>query len=466
MNRRVAVGIGGILLALGLAAQPAGNLTEQYREAATRLIDAALADQGGMEKLSYLCDRIGNRLSGSPSLDKAIAWAAAQMRTDGLVNVTTPRVKVPHWVRGNESASLVEPVNKPLTMLGLGGSVATPKKGITADVVPVASFEELEKKGRAGIEGKIVLFNVPYESYGRTVVYRTAGPSRAARLGAVAALVRSITPVSIQSPHTGALEYMEGTPKIPAAAVTIEDALMIQRLVDAGNTVSVHLEMEARTLPDADSANVIGEIPGSEKPWETVVIGGHIDSWDVGAGAQDDGTGIITALEAAHLIQKLGLRPRRTIRVVFWTNEENGGAGGVAYREWVGEASARNHVAAIEMDGGAEKPTGFGVSTPGDSQAALNRVREIGKLLDRIDAGSIQPGGGGADIAPLLRDGVPSLAVRTVGTRYFDWHHTRADTVDKVKLEDLRANIAAMAVMAYVLADMPETLQQAAAGTR
>lgn len=459
------MGIGGALVALGLAAQPAGDLTEQYNDAATKLIDAALVDQGGMEKLAYLCDRIGNRLSGSPSLDKAIAWAAAQMKADGLVNVFTPRVKVPHWVRGNESAALVTPVAKPLNILGLGGSVATPKKGITADVVTVSSFEELEKKGRAGIEGKIVLFNVPYEGYGRTVVYRMSGPSRAARLGAVAALVRSVTPVSQQTPHTGALEYSDGVPKIPAAAVTIEDALLIQRLQDAGNPVSVHLEMEARTLPDAESANVVGEIPGREKPDEVVVIGGHIDSWDVGAGAQDDGTGIITALEAAHLIHQLGLHPRRTLRVVFWTNEENGGAGGVAYREWVG-TMVRNHVAAIEMDGGAEKPAGFGVSTPGDSLAALNRVREIGKLLDRIDAGSIQPGGGGADIAPLMREGVPGLAVRTLATHYFEWHHTRADTVDKVKLEDLRANIAAMAVMAYVLADMPGTLQQAATGTR
>ena len=453
------------MVALGLAAQPAGNLTEQYREVANKLIDAAMADQGGMEKLSYLCDRIGNRLSGSIGLEKAIAWAAAQMNHDGLVNVSTPRVKVPHWVRGNESSSLVEPVNKPMAILGLGGSVATPKKGVTAEVVPVSTFEELERKGRAAIEGKIVLFNVPYEGYGRTVIYRTAGPSHAARLGAVAALVRSITPVSLQTPHTGAVEYMEGIPKIPAAAVTIEDALLIQRLVDAGNPVTVHLEMEAHMLPDADSANVIGEIPGRERADEVVVIGGHIDSWDVGAGAQDDGTGIITALEAAHLIHQLGLRPRRTIRVVFWTNEENGGTGGVAYRQWAGDA-VRNHVAAIEMDGGAEKPAGFGLTTAGESQAALNKAREIGRLLDRIDAGSVQPGGGGADIAPLLHDGVPGFAVRTVVSHYFDYHHTRADTVDKVKLEDLRANIAAMAVMAYVLADMPETLQQASAGTR
>jgi len=453
------------LFALGLAAQPAGNLAEQYRETANKLIDAAMADQGGMEKLSYLCDRIGNRLSGSLALEKAVAWAAAQMNHDGLVNVSTPRVKVPHWVRGNESAAIVEPVNKRLAILGLGGSVATPKRGITAEVVPVSSFEELEKKGRAAIEGKIVLFNVPYEGYGRTVIYRTAGPSHAARLGAVASLVRSITPISLQSPHTGAVEYMEGMAKIPAAAVTIEDALLIQRLVDAGNTVSVHLEMEAHMLPDADSANVVGEIPGRERPDEVVVMGGHIDSWDVGAGAQDDGSGIITTLEAAHLIHQLGLRPRRTIRVVFWTNEENGGAGGVAYRQWIGDA-VRNHVAAIEMDGGAEKPAGFGLTTPGESQAALNRAREIGRLLDRIDAGSVQPGGGGADIAPLLHDGVPGFAVRTMATHYFEYHHSRADTVDKVKLEDLRGNIAAVAVMAYVLADMPETLQQAASGTR
>ena len=453
-----------IALVPSLLAQEGQSLTERYRETAGKLIDAALVDNGGMDKLSYLCDRIGNRLSGSPALEKAIAWAAAQMKQDGLANVVTPLVKVPHWVRGNESAALVEPVNKPLTILGLGGSIATPKKGITAEVVPVSTFEELDKKGKA-VEGKIVLFNVPYEGYGRTVTYRTTGASRAARLGAVAMLVRSITPVSLQSPHTGALEYSPGIQKIPAAAVTIKDATLIQRLADAGNTVVVHLEMEARTLPDADSANVIGEIPGREKPEEVVVIGGHIDSWDVGAGAQDDGSGIITALEAAYLIRKLGLQPRRTLRVVFWTNEENGGMGGEAYRDWVGD-QVKNHVAAIEMDGGAEKPAGFGISGRSDMQGMLARMREIGRLLERIDAGSIQPGGGGADISPLMRDGVPGLAVRTVGTHYFDWHHTRSDTTDKVKLEDLRANIAAMAVMAYVLADMPDGLRQVPTSTR
>src|SRR6202021_16890 len=335
------------LIGAVLFAQNARTLTEQYRERASKLIDASLADQAGMDHLAYLCDRIGNRLSGSAALEKAVVWAAAQMKADGLTNVVTPRVKVPHWVRGAESASLLEPVNKPLTILGLGGSIATPKRGITAEGVPVSSFEDLDRRGRAAIDGKIVLFNVPFEGYNRTVVYRTTGPSRAARLGAVAVLVRSVTPVSLQSPHTGALEYADGFPKVPAAAVTIEDALLIQRLVDAGNPVTVHLEMEAHTLPPADSANVIGEIPGRERPDEVVVIGGHLDSWDVGAGAQDDGSGCITALEAAHLIHELGFRPRRTLRVVFWTNEENGGEGGEAYRVWAG-ASVRPHAAAIE----------------------------------------------------------------------------------------------------------------------
>ena len=443
----------------------ADGLSEAYRTPANKLIDAALADNEGYAKLAYLCDRIGNRLSGSESLDKAVAWAAEQMKKDGLENVVTPKVKVPHWVRGNESAALVEPVKKQLTMLGLGGSIATPKAGITAAVLPIGSFAELEKRGRSEVSGKIVLYNVPWEGYGRTVAYRHGGASRAAALGAVAVLVRSITPVSLQTPHTGAMEYEADAPKIPAAAVTIEDATLIQRLADSGAKVVVHLAMEAKTLPDADSANVIGEIPGRERPQEIVVIGGHIDSWDVGAGAQDDGSGIITCLQAAALIKKLGLQPRRTLRVVFWTNEENGGAGGKAYREWAGD-TVKNHVAAIEMDGGAEKPAGFGVSAGANTQAYLARIHDLSSLLERVDAGSLTAGGGGADISPLMHDGVPGIGVHTVGTHYFDWHHSEADTLDKVSLEDFRKNLASLAVMSFALADMPGRLTAATGGRR
>ena len=440
------------------------NLTEKYRAPADRLIDAALADTEGYAKLTYLCDRIGNRLSGSESLGRAIQWSQEQMKRDGLSNVRTIPVKVPHWVRGAESARLIVPENRPLHMLGLGMSVATPPAGITADVVVVSDFDELAKLGRDGVKGKIVLYNAPYKGYGQTVVYRSSGPSRAAELGAVAALVRSITPLAMQIPHTGALTYDEAQPKIPAAAVSPEDAMLLARFAAQRVPVKVHLEMSAHLEPDVDSFDVMGEITGSERPEEIVVLGGHVDSWDVGRGAQDDGSGIMASLEAVALIKKLGLQPRRTIRVVFWVNEENGGRGGEAYRAWVGDKIA-NHVAAIEMDGGAETPRGFGYGGGGEGRrgragqaadpASLDMLRQIGKLLERIGAAEIAPGGGGSDIAPIMRDGVPGLAERTSGAHYFDWHHTETDTLDKVDPEDFRKNIASLAVMGYVLADMP-----------
>jgi carboxypeptidase Q len=428
----------------------------EYRETAARLIGAALVDDAGWGKLAYLCDRIGNRLSGSASLERAIQWAAEQMKKDGLENVATPPVDVPHWVRGRESASLESPITRQLTMLGLGGSIATPAGGITAEVIPVSSFDELEKKGRAAVEGKIVLYNEPNLGYMRTVIYRSAGASRAAKLGAVAALVRSVdTATTLQTAHTGAMNYAPDAPKIPTAAVSVEDSLLMQRLFDSGDKVRVHLEMQAQTLPNAKSANVMGEIRGREKPDEIVVMGGHIDSWDVGQGAQDDGSGIIAALEAAHIIHQLGLRPRRTLRVVFWVNEENGLAGGRAYRESLGD-SIKKHVAAIEMDGGAEKPVGFGLGmASGNPDAALEQMQQIGKLLEGIGAGQMTKGGGGADIGPLMRDGVPGFGLFTVGTHYSDWHHTTSDTVDKVDPQDFRLCVAALAVTSYILADMP-----------
>lgn len=450
-----------------LAAAPAwaaGSTAEPYQEAAGRLIGAALTDVAGMEKLIYLCDRIGARLAGSEALTRAIAWSAETMRKDGLENVATPPVMVPVWIRGRESAQLLSPHARELPMLGLGGSVATPPEGITAEVVAVSSFAELEALDASRVEGRIVLFNAPYEGYGNTVRYRSSGPSRAAERGAKACLIRSVTPVSLQSPHTGALRYDIAAPKIPAAALTVEDAEMLARLQARGVTPRVKLSMEARSSGDAESANVVGEIPGREKPNEVVVVGGHIDSWDVGQGAQDDGSGCMAALQAVVLAKQLGLRPRRTLRVCFWTNEENGLRGGNAYRLWA-EGRGETHVAAIEMDGGAERPTGFGVgirarsATPDrEVDSAVAKLEPIGRLLAGIGAEGIVRGGGGADISPLMNAGVPGLGLRTVGEKYFHWHHTHADTVDKVDLQDFRRCIAALAVMSYVLADMPETL--------
>ncbi len=461
---------------------PAQQVSDKYRDAATKLIALSQQDDEGLDRLEYLCDRIGNRVSGSASLEKAIDWAVSEMKKAGFENVQKIPVKVPHWVRGQESAVLVSPSDRTLHMLGLGDSVGTGASGITADVVAVSSFDELAALDKSKVAGKIVLFNAPFVSYGQTVMYRTGGASRAVALGAVAVLVRSITPLSLRSPHTGVITYEPNVPKIPAAALSVEDAESLARMYKRGAPVRVKLTMEAKMLPDADSFDVIGEIRGSEKPDEVVVLGGHIDSWDIGQGAQDDGSGIMAAMQAVSLIKKAGLHPRRTVRVAFWTNEENGGAGGLAYAKWAGD-SAKTHVAAIEMDGGAEKPTGFGFGSGGfgggrrralppgaaaaeapamatTSEAAFARVVDIGKLLEPIQAGTIRRGGGGSDIGPLMQAGVPGFGMATVGTHYFDWHHTEADTFDKINRQDFKNCSAALAVMSFVLADMLERLSE------
>ncbi len=462
-----------LLLSSAAAAQSAAptSLTEQYRETAGALIGAALTDDEGWEKLTYLTTVIGNRLSGSPQLEQAIQWASEQMGHEGFDKVTLQPVKVPHWVRGKESAQVVAPHPRELRMLGLGNSIGTPPEGITAPIVVVRSFDALKALNDDAVKGKIVVYAVPWEGYGKTVQYRSRGASEAARKGAVAALVRSATGNSLATPHTGAMRYAKDAPKIPTAAITPEDADWMGRMAESGRTVTVKLTMEAKMLPDADSHNVIAEITGSEFPDEVVVMGGHFDSWDVGQGAHDDGASCMAAWQALTLIKKLGLRPKRTLRVVLWTNEENGLRGGRAYRKALGD-QVKHHVAAIEMDGGCERPVGFGASLGGShgeseegskastpaAEKMLAKLREIGALLEGIGAGSITSGGGGADIGPLMREGVPGLALRTVMEHYFDWHHTDADTLDKVDPLNLRRATAMLAVMGFVLADMPGRL--------
>ena len=327
---------------------PADSLTARYREASERLIAAARTSSDAYENLAVLTDEIGNRLSGSVGMSRAIDWAQDLMRREGFANVHAESVMVPVWVRGEESAEIVAPVHRRLSILGLGRSVGTPPEGVTAEVRVVSTFAELDSLG-AEAGGKIILFDAPFVDYETTVAYRVHGASRAARLGAVATLVRSITPASLDTPHTGTLFYAGDAPRIPAAAVTLEDARLIHRMVARGDTVRVHLTMEAQTLPDAPSANVVGEIPGRERPEEIVLLGSHLDSWDVGQGAQDDGSGCLAVIEAAHLIGKLDLGPRRTIRVVLFVNEEDGLRGGLGYRDRHA-AELERHVAAIESD--------------------------------------------------------------------------------------------------------------------
>jgi carboxypeptidase Q len=408
------------------------------------------------ERLAHLTDHIGHRLSGSRNLERAIEWALAEMKRDGLDNVRGEKVMVPHWVRGEESLELTVPRPMKLAMLGLGNSVGTPADGITAEAVVVRNFAELDALGER-VRGKIVVYNVPFTSYGATVQYRGSGASRAARYGAAAALVRSVTPVSLQSPHTGALNYDQRQPKIPAAAISIEAAEMLQRMHDRGDRPRLRLKMEAKFLPDAESANVIAELRGSERPDEVVLVGGHYDSWDVGQGAHDDGGGCIIAWEAVRLLKELGLRPRRTIRVVLYTNEENGLRGGNAYRD-AHRSELAKHIFAIESDSGTYRPEGLGLAASAPPQARAN-LREIAKLLTGIGADGIAPGGGGADIGPIMREGVLGASLDVDGSHYFDIHHTASDTLDKINPRDLQMCVATMAVFAYTIADMAEPLK-------
>jgi carboxypeptidase Q len=432
---------------------------EAYRDPASRLIGEALGSTFAWDRLAVLTDTIGNRLSGTPALDRAIQWAAAEMTRDGLENVHTERVMVPRWVRGAESAEIVEPVRHPLVMLGLGDSVGTSAPdGVQADVVVVHSFEELDTHASA-VRGRIVLFNVPFTTYGETVRYRSTAPSRAARHGAVAVLVRSVGPSGLRTPHTGALQYAADAPKIPAAAVTAEDADRLQRMIDRGARVVVRLKMEAHFDADVASANVVGEIRGREKPEEIVVVSGHLDSWDVGAGATDDGGGCIVTWEALRMMKKLNLRPRRTVRVVLWTNEENGLRGGLAYRA-AHAAELDRHVLAIESDAGTFSPTGFGVGGTDSTRAVARRVAP---LLERVGSGSMTAGEDEADISPIVAAGVPGMGLQVDASRYFWYHHTDADTMDKLDPRELARCVATMAVMAYVVAEMPERLPRGAA---
>lgn len=445
------------LFAAPLSSAATQDLAARYRETADRIIATARADSSSYHRLGDLVDRFGHRLSGSESLEQALDWILGEMRRDGLENVRGERVMVPRWVRGAESASLVEPRRAPLHMLGLGGSIGTPAAGITAPVMVVTSFDDLSARA-AEARGKIVLFDVPFTTYGQTVQYRSRGAIEAARVGAVAALIRSVASLSLRTPHTGALGYDTTVRRIPAAALSVEDAAMLHRMYQRGERIVVSLRMSARTLPDVPSRNVVAEVVGRERPDEIVVLGGHIDSWDVGQGAVDDGGGSVAAWEAVRLLQRLGLRPRRTLRVVLWTNEENGLRGANAYRE-AHEAELSRHMLAIESDGGVFAPRGFSVA---GADSAVAMVQEIASLLEAIGATAVRAGGAGADVGPLVRRGVPGAGLDVDPTRYFWYHHSEADTFDKIDAAEMMDCVAAMAVLAYVVAEMPETLPRRA----
>jgi Zn-dependent M28 family amino/carboxypeptidase len=456
MRYFMAMTLGFVSLSGLSAVEPAASANH---DVAGRIVGAALVESGAWDKLAYLTDRIGHRLAGSQALDRAIEWSVAEFRRDGIEHAWTEKVMVPHWVRGHGTARIMAPVETEMATLALGGSVGTAKGGIEAAVLEVSSFDELEAAGDA-VQGKIVLFNMAMQAgwgvengYGTVVQLRAHGASRAAQLGAVGMLIRSLGTADFNLPHTGALRYDEEQAQIPAAAVAVEDAELLSRLLASGDEVRVHLDLGCKMYDDVESANVLAEIKGSEFPEEIVLIGAHLDSWDVGQGAHDDGTGCAIVMETLRLLSHIEPAPRRTIRAVLFTNEENGLRGGRDYAERHG---AEHHVAAIETDSGGFHPIGFGVTA---GEGGVDLVRRITRDLASIDADAVFDGGGGADIGPLRKQyGVPVLGLRVQGERYFDYHHTAADTLDKVDRSHLDRNVAAMAVLTYGLAQADELL--------
>lgn len=438
-------------------AQSATPIADRYRPAADRIIAAALADSSAWNRLAELTDKFGPRISGSQSLERAIDWILAEMKKDGLKNVRGEPVMVPRWVRGDESAMLVSPRATPLHMIGLGRSVGTPPAGITAEVMVVNDFAELTRRA-AEAKGKIVLFDEPFVSYGETVRYRGGAASAAGKVGAVAALIRSVSSFSMQNPHTGAMGYDTAVAvRIPAAALSVEDAMMVHRMVNRGDKVVITLKMSAQTLSDSPSRNIVAELVGSTKPDEVVVLGGHIDSWDVGQGAMDDGGGVVAAWEAVNVLKRLGLKPKRTIRVVGWTNEENGSRGGNGYRD-AHRNELDKHVMAMESDNGVFKPQGLGISA---GEGGIAMAADIASLFKSFDATQSRDGGADADTGPLNALGVPAMSPLVDGTKYFWYHHSSADTMDKLSPREMAECVALMAVAAYVVADMDGYLPRA-----
>jgi len=443
------------LLAAAASAPPSPDLDAGV----ARIVEAALADDHAMERLTELCDVIGPRLNGSPAMDAAIVWALDHLRADGADTARREPVLVPRWVRGEERAAVVEPWPMPLPVIGLGGTVGTPPGGIEADVLVVESFDDLEARA-AEAAGRIVLFHVPWEGYGRTVRYRTRGADAAARHGAAACLIRSVTPSWSSPPHTGVMRYAGGdtVPRIPAAAITVRDAERLARQQARGLPVRVRLELGGRRLPDVEQGNVVADLRGREAPEEIVLVSGHFDSWDAGCGAHDDGAACVIAMEVLRQLVRLDMRPRRTVRVVLWADEEMTQTGAAAYlRDHADEVS--RHVAALESDSGCFAPAGWSVR--GDSLTTA-AVAELAARLAPLGADAVREGWAGVDVRPLNDLGVPGVGHRVHNDDYFLYHHSPDDTVDKIDPEHVKANVAALTAMVWMLAEHEEPLPRPA----
>ena len=430
--------------------------TKPYLTEAQQLITNGLSGYRAYPMLHELCTKIGHRLSGSESAARAVDWAEKKMQEIGLENIRRQKVMVPHWVRGSveEGNILFSGKRKRIHLCALGGSIGTPKQGITAGVMEVLSFDELKQRASEA-KGKIVFLNRAMdrtktswgEAYGGAVGQRSQGAIEAAKVGAVAVLVRSVTMKRDHVPHTGSMSYHDSIPKIPSAAISTLDADELSKLLREEKNIRVQMKFFSETLPDVASANVIGEIVGSEKPDEVILIGGHLDSWDKGHGAHDDGAGCVHVLEAMRLLKEAGLKPKRTIRAIMFMNEENGLRGGKTYAEE--KSKTEKHICAIETDAGGFAPRGFGIQA---DSATVAKAARWSYLLSAIGADNISMGGGGADISPLAQQGVVTIGMKIDGHKYFDYHHSANDVVEAVHERELELGAIALAIFSYALA--------------
>lgn len=429
----------------------------------------AHSDSRAFDLVRSLVDEAGPRMSGSPGDKLGVAWAVRTMKELGLQNVRAEKVMVPHWERGAESGRIVSPTAHKLAVTALGGSVATKGKGLEADIVMVDSLEALQKLDDAQVKGKIVFFSAHMErthtgrDYGRVGPMRSEGPIAASKKGAVGVVIRSLGTDHERLPHTGAFKHDKSVPEIPAAALSVPDAEMIERLVTSGKTVRLALSLESKSHPEAESANVVGEVIGREKPNEIVLIGAHLDSWDAGVGALDDGAGCAAVLEAARLLTKLPKRPRRTVRVVLFANEENGLKGAKQYAvDHAAEVNA--HQLALEIDLGSDKVHTVRFLRGDGVEPAYTKIAEL--LRPLVITFDSEPAYGGADLIPLRALGVPLVDLHQDASHYFDIHHTANDTLDQVSKENLEQVVAAVATVAWTAADTTDLFVRVPEGRR
>ena len=423
----------------------------------------ALTEGECYSRLDYLSNRIGGRLAGSPQAAAAVEYTRQVMLDCGFDSVYLQPVMVPHWVRGEkEMAAIVNPAlmgKEEVKICALGGSIGTGEAGITAGVVEVKSFDELKKLGKKGVQGKFVFYNRPmnpehlhtFHAYGGAVEQRWKGAMEAAQYGAVGVVVRSMTLALDDEPHTGSMSYVDSLPKIPACAISTLGAERLSTVLKANPNTSFYLKMNCETLPDVLSYNVVGEMKGRENPQNYIVVGGHLDAWDNGDGAHDDGAGCVQSIEALRILKKLKYENRNTLRVVMFMNEENGLRGGKKYAE-LAKINKEYHVAAIESDAGGFTPRGF---TMDADELFKKRIRKLKPLLEPYGLHEFNMDGGGADISPLKKEfTTPLLGLMPDSQRYFDIHHTAADTFEKVNKRELELGAAAMASLIYLIDGM------------